>query len=47
LGKGADSSSIVEDEDKVGEFKANLTTETTTNGTDCGRSGPGAEVSRR
>jgi len=40
LGKGANSSSVIENEDKVGKFETDLTTKTTTNGTDCRGSGP-------
>lgn len=42
MSKGADSSSVVENEDEVGEFETDLTTKTTTDSTNRGRSGPEA-----
>lgn len=46
LSKGADSGSVIEDEDEIGEFETNLTTKATTDGTDCRGSGPEGDVSR-
>jgi hypothetical protein len=47
LGECTDGGGVVEDEDEISDFKANLTTKATSYSTDGGGSGPGSSLSVR